>query len=205
MNTTQRTAVILLALLTAALIGWRVVAWRTAVAGYHDAASFSSSVTEKAARVRTLRAQPAVSGFGVRPADDVIPLANRVLDAAAIPAARLRSLQPEADRAIADDRDGRRAAAVRLAIEPLTIPELGAFLAAWRSSQQVWSVSRIDLGAMSQGVGQNNAKASGNYRATITVTATYLDDQTPSSTPSTHSAPSTPSSPSPSPLLGSPQ
>lgn len=196
MNTTQRTAVILLAFFTAALIGWRVVAWRTAVAGYHDAASFSSSVTEKAARVRTLRAQPAVSGFGVRPADDVIPLANRVLDAAAIPAARLRSLQPEADRAIADDRDGRRAATVRLSLEPLTIPELGSFLASWRSSQQVWSVSRIDLNAMSQG--QPNAKASGNYRATITVSATYLDDPAP--------APVRSSPPlSSSPLLGTPQ
>jgi hypothetical protein len=199
-NATHRTLIALLALAATLLVGWRTLAWRRAAAEFASAASFRTAVSEKTARIGTLRAQPAVSGFGARPADDVIPLANRVLDTAAIPLPRLRSVQPEADRAIPDDKDGRRAATVRLAIEPLTIPELGGFLTAWRSTQQVWSVSRIDLSAMSQG--QPGAKASGNYRATITVTATYLDDQAPPPTPSPLSAHS---ALTPSPLLGNPQ
>jgi hypothetical protein len=182
----QRWLVVLLAVAASAVIAARVVAWRTAAAEFNRAAATRASVEEKAARIATLRLQPAVNGFGARPGDDVMSLTTRVLDAAHVPAARLRSVQPEADRTLADDRDGRRAATVRLSLEPLTVPELGAFLAAWRSSQQVWSVSRIDLNAAPAAAGGGGA---GNYRASIIVSATYLDDLSPTTTPSGPSNP----------------
>ncbi|HYD00520.1 MAG TPA: hypothetical protein VEB22_04780 [Phycisphaerales bacterium] len=166
----------LLALLTAAAVGvvaWRVVAWRSAAAEFDSAYTDHSDVNEKAARAAALRALPPVSGYGSRPTDDVIQLSNRVLEAANLPVARLRGVQPEGDRAASatDDRDGRRIAAVRLSLEPLTVQELGAFLAAWRSRQQVWSVARVELNAPASG-----GRAAGQYRATITVSASYIDD-----------------------------
>lgn len=200
MSTGQRVFVLVLAAVAMAVTGWRFLAWRTAADEFEVARNFHTEVTTKTARLSALRAQPAVSGFGARPDQDVIQLANGVLSSAGLPAGRLRTVQPEPDRVIADDRDGRRAATVRLAVEPLTVQELGALLASWRSSQQVWSVARIDLIAMSRG--ENGAsgagsagRSSGQYRASITVTATYIDEVTP--------APVAPSTTSPSsPLLG---
>ncbi|MFT3684281.1 MAG: hypothetical protein QM783_05035 [Phycisphaerales bacterium] len=182
MSRVQRELILMLLITATVAVGARVLAWRSAAAAFDVAAAGRATVAEKAARIASLRSLPAVNGFGTRPGEDVMSLATRVLDSAHVPAARLRSVQPEADRVVVDDRDGRRAATVRLSLEPLTVPELGAFLAAWRSSQQVWSVSRIDMNAVPPGGGA----AAGSYRASITVSATYLDDPAPSSsTPST--------------------
>lgn len=175
MNTVQRSMIVLLAAVAAGVVGWRIVVWRGAAVEHARAAAERTALSEKSTRIAALRAQPAVNGFGAKPAEDVMPLANRVLEAAHLPAARLRTVQPEADRTISDDRDGRRASTVRLSLEPLTVQELGAFLSAWRSSQQVWSVSRIDLSAMTVGGAAGGAIA-GNYRASITVSATYIDE-----------------------------
>lgn len=179
MSGVQRVLILVLAAVALGLAGWRTAVWRDAAAKHARAAAERATITQKSARIAELRARPAVSGFGAKPVDDVMPLANRVLEAAHLPSARLRSVQPEADRAIADDRDGLRASSVRLTLEPLTVQELGAFLMAWRSMQLVWSVSRIDLSAMMQGNGAGGGLGSpkaGNYRASMTVSATYLDD-----------------------------
>lgn len=176
MSATQRVFILVLAAAAIVVVGWRVVAWRAAADEFERARGFHAEVTSKAARLAALRAQPAVSGFGARPDQDVIQLVNGVLDRAGLPAGRLRSVQPEPDRAVIDDRDGRRAATVRLALEPVTVQELGSLLAAWRSGQQVWSVARIDLSAMAGG---GAGRVSGQYRVSITVTATYVDEAAP--------------------------
>jgi hypothetical protein len=178
MSAAQRVFILVLAACAVAVVGWRCVAWRAAAAEFERARGFHAEVTSKAARLAALRAQPAVSGFGTRPDQDVIQLVNGVLDRAGLPAGRLRSVQPEPDRAVVDDRDGRRAATVRLALEPVTVQELGSLLAAWRNGQQVWSVARIDLSAMTGG-GGGAGRASGQYRASIIVTATYVDEAAP--------------------------
>lgn len=202
MSTGQRVFVLVLAAVAMAVTGWRFLAWRAAADEFEVARNFHTEVTTKTARLSALRAQPAVSGFGARPDQDVIQLANGVLSTAGLPAGRLRTVAPEHDRAIADDRDGRRAATVRLVVEPLTVQELGALLASWRSSQQVWSVARIDLIAMSRGEsGASGAgRSSGQYRASITVTATYIDEAAPPTSPVPPSSTS-----SSSPLLGATQ
>ncbi|HZW07340.1 MAG TPA: hypothetical protein VFF65_09465 [Phycisphaerales bacterium] len=171
MNAAQKWLVVLLAAAAAGVVAWRGLVWRAAAAEFDSAYADHGAVREKAARAAALRAQPPVSGYGSRPADDVIQLANRVLEAANLPVARLRGVQSEGDRAAGDDRDGRRIAAVRLSLEPLTVQELGAFLAAWRGGQQVWSVARIEMNAPTSG-----NRAAGQYRATVTVSASYIDD-----------------------------
>src|SRR5688572_27953285 len=118
------------------VVGWRCVAWRGAAAEYERVQGLPAELTSKAARLAALRAQPAVSGFGARPDQDVIQLVNGVLDLAGLPAGRLRCVQSEPDRAVVDDSDGRRAATFRLALKPVTVQELGSLLAAWRNGQQ---------------------------------------------------------------------
>ncbi|MDP1662701.1 MAG: hypothetical protein Q8L55_12375 [Phycisphaerales bacterium] len=175
MSHPHRVLLILLGLACAATLVWRCVAWRTAAAEFDRAYTAHAEVAAKSARVATLRALPPVSGYGSRPAEDVIQLANRTLEAATLPAARLRSVQPEMDRAIQDDREGRRLATARLSLEPLTVQELGAFLGAWRSRQQIWSVARIELSAITPARG-GNTHPQGQYRAAVTVSASYADD-----------------------------
>jgi hypothetical protein len=198
MSPLQRTFVAVLAVVSLVVVAWRVAVWRAAATELAGARAFHTEVTGKAARVARLRAQPPVSGFGARPGDDVMQLAGRVFGSAGLPTGRLRSVQADPDRALADDRDGRRAATVRLAVEPVTIQELGALLAAWRASQQVWSIARIDLSAMTRATGAGHA--AGQYRASIVVTATYIDETT---SPPPQPSPSPTSSPSP--LLGAAQ
>lgn len=180
MSRQYRAPLILLGLASATVIGWRCAAWHDAVAAFDRAYREQTEVEEKAARAAVLRAMPPVSGYGSRPGDDVIQLANRTLEAATLPASRLRGVQPEMDRAIADDREGRRIATARLALEPLTVQELGAFLSAWRNGQHVWSVARIELSALTRD--GNTLRTQGQYRVSVTVSASYVDDP-PQATP----------------------
>ena len=64
----------------------------------------------------------------------------------------------------------------RISLEPLTVPELGAFLGAWRSRQQIWSIARIELNALTPTRDGNAARGQGQYKASITVSASYIDD-----------------------------
>ena len=199
MNTSHKAMLALLAAAAVALIGWRAFAWHDAASDFDDAYAQHAAVAAKAGRVTALRALPPVTGYGSRPTDDVIQLTSRVLETANLPAARLRGVQPEADRAVTDDRgggggDNRRLAAARLGLEPLTVQELGAFLSSWRSSQQVWSIARVDLNALPL---SGPSRTAGQYRASITVTASYIDDPAPTvpAAPAPTAAKPTPSGP----------
>ncbi|MDP1661042.1 MAG: hypothetical protein Q8L55_03925 [Phycisphaerales bacterium] len=182
MSRPHRLLLVLLGLGCVTVLGWRCVAWQAAATEFELAYAEHAEVAAKSARIATLRALPPVSGYGSRPAEDVIQLANRTLEAATLPAARLRSVQSEMDRAIQDDREGRRLTTARLSLEPLTVQELGAFLGAWRSRQQVWSVARIELSAITPARDGGNNRTQGQYRASVTVSASYVDDA-PSSGP----------------------
>ena len=175
MNRSHRLLLVLLAAVAVAVVGWRLLLLRAVAGERQQARAARTEVVLKTDRLLALRDQPPVSGYGSKPGDDVIQLTGRVMESATIPAARLRSVQPQSDSAVQNDRDGRRLATVRLSLEPLTVQELGAFLSAWRSSQQVWSVARIELSAMVGG----GARVQGQYRASITVSATYIDDAPP--------------------------
>lgn len=182
MSQSHRLLLVLLGLACVAVLGWRCVAWQAAATEFDQAYAEHAEVAAQSARVTALRALPPVSGYGSRPAEDVIQLANRTLEAATLPPARLRGVQPEPDRAIQDDREGRRLATARLSLEPLTVPELGAYLAAWRSRQQVWSVARIELNAITPARDGSSSHSQGQYRVSVTVSASYVDEA-PSSGP----------------------
>jgi hypothetical protein len=112
-----------------------------------------------------------------RPQQDVIAQVNTVLAEVGIPSRSLRSLSPEADSQIVSGKDTTNAKlnrqSLRLVLENLTVPEIGAFLLKWRSSQQIWTVTRIEL-AHSGGRGQDGNED--HYDGTLVISALYVED-----------------------------
>lgn len=155
------------ALVCAGVVAWRSAAWGAAAAERRGAQRALAQVRAKVQRLAALHAMPPVAGFGARPSDDLLQLAGGTLGAAGLPGSRLRGVQPEPDRTIEADPDGRRVAAARLTLEPVTPAELGRFMAALRAAQRVWSVDRVEL------VAQGGAAAPG-YRATLSLVAPYV-------------------------------
>lgn len=125
--------------------------------------------------LRELAAQREVVADAKRPTTDVIALVNAVLRDAGLPTTRLKALEPEADVPLA----GRyRRQALRLAIERLSVPELGAFLAAWRAAASVWTPRSIELAHVASQDGSDLG-----FDVRIVIAATYLGDAASSTAP----------------------
>jgi hypothetical protein len=96
-------------------------------------------------RVHILRASLATTGTAE--ADSGVPLATRVagvLSAAGLAQSNLGALSPESttQRSGGGTTVRRRAT---MTLQSLTLPELGRFLAEWRSREPSWTVTSIDL------------------------------------------------------------
>lgn len=149
----------------------------------HDARSRTERSIAAAARVRSdvarlvaLRSARPTIGTGVEPTSDALALVNHALAGAGVPTTCLRSLAPATEAAPSSLRaaPGYRRASMRLSLAGLTLPQLGAFLQTWRTSQGIWSVERIDL-RTEQRAPSGAAQASDQWTATLGLTATYLD------------------------------
>jgi hypothetical protein len=87
---------------------------------------------------------------------------------AGIPTERLNGLEPESDVALA----GRyRTQTIRLALEKVTLREVGSFLAAWRGAKTVWTPRSIELTQVVEKDG-----SSGGLDTRVVIAATYLSD-----------------------------
>ncbi len=135
-----------------------------------EEAALARSVSDLA-ELSTLRLQREVVADAKRPTNDVIAQVNAVLRDAGIATGRLKTLEPEADVPLA----GRyRSQTIRLALERMTLPEVGAFLAAWRAAATVWTPCAIELTHVAAPEG-----ASLGYDTRLVLSATYLADVTP--------------------------
>ena len=123
------------------------------------------------AELADLQTQREVVAAAKRPTNDVIAQVNAVLRDAGIPTARLKALEPEADVPLA----GRyRSQTLRFALERLSLPEIGSFLAAWRAAETVWTPRAIELTHAAAPDG-----SSLGYDTRIVIAATYLSDLAP--------------------------
>jgi hypothetical protein len=104
------------------------------------------TVTDQAGQVRLLRATtPAL--LAVRPSTEgLTPRLSAAMASCGIPAGSLSSLSPQAETAVAG------AAGVRLVrrhtaltLSPITLPQVGAFLATWRDREPAWTVTAVEL------------------------------------------------------------
>jgi hypothetical protein len=107
------------------------------------------------------------------------PRISAALAAAGLPASALSSLSPEAESPIGEgDLKARRTRAV-LTLAPVTLPQLGGFLAAWRSREPQWTVSSIELSPQpgNQSPGQSAAAPGGDLplRAVLGLETLFVD------------------------------
>ena len=140
-------------------------------AAREDVARELQSLEQTASDLREwseLKTQREVVSAAKRPTQDVIAQVNAVLRDAGVPTERLKGLEPESDVALA----GRyRTQTIRLALEGVTLREVGSFLAAWRAAKTVWTPRSIEL---TQVVDKDGA--SSGLDARLVIAATYLSN-----------------------------
>lgn len=101
------------------------------------------ALTRDAQEIADLRARPERLAQVERPTQDTLARLTAALAEAGLPSVRLRDLTRDSDGMPAPA--GARRQSLRFTLEPVTIPQLGSFLEQWRSSQQLWTMSRIEL------------------------------------------------------------
>ncbi len=130
--------------LCAGLIGWSLSAFK---------ASRARSTTEQSAYIQAAtkiaQVEAAPSLLRVDSASERTTLASRIADAMAqtgLPHSTLEGLSPESERVITAQSDVTvvRTGAT-LTLSPITLTELGRFLATWRVEEPRWTVASIDI------------------------------------------------------------
>ncbi len=130
-----------------------------------------SKSADDARRILELRATRKRIAEQKRPEQDVIARVNATLAEAGIPLERFGGLRPESDSALPGDRQGPaayRRQTVRITLNQLSVPQLGAFLSTWIAAQNLWIPTRIDLSHVRETVDP------ARYDTTILISATYI-------------------------------
>lgn len=114
-------------------------------------------------------------------------LAQRVtasLSRAGLPASALSSLSPEAQSVQVDGDTHVKRQRATLVLASLTLPQLGAFLDAWRTAEPDWNVSSIDLSPAAPGGAPPGASTGGDLplRSVLTLESVSIEE-TPASYP----------------------
>ena len=140
--------VVLWAITGAAAVGGPAVAWRARAVAHERAVAEerrAELLHAKAAELLRLRAgRPALPG-ATHEEGSFAPRVVSALAAAGVPASTLVSFTPRSQRIVASSGESltRRSAAV--ALSPVSLPDLGKFLDAWRRAEPAWVVSSIDV------------------------------------------------------------
>lgn len=123
-------------------------AWR-----WHHAASTRvytefgrlTSLREKAAEITCLRSASPKSPVRAHDEGSLAPRVASILASSGVPASVMASLSPQTQSVTAPDGTKlvKRSAAVTLT--PMRLPELGAFLNAWRTAEPSWTISSIEV------------------------------------------------------------
>ena len=156
-----------------------VVAHRASVERLRVQAQLASA-SAMTAEIMELRLKDAQLEVGAKPASDLVNQVTSTLDRAHVPASRFKSLTQESDTALRQPEGGAarsmRKQTLRLALEDISVSELGAFLDEWRNAQRVWIVIDISLNHVEAGT-KKAAAPTEQYRATLTLAALYIDTQ----------------------------
>lgn len=174
---TSRAWMMLGALIATAALAVAVSARRLASASARldSAQAVYAAVEHDAREVLELRSRQQVIQLRQRPTQDVIAQVNAVLADAGVPASRFKSLTPESESAVspatanASDKANVKQQSLRLALENLSLAELGGFVNQWSQTQQTWTVTRLELAHV-------RSASSSNYDVTFVLTALYLAD-----------------------------
>lgn len=168
-------------LLAAALAGLVVTAqarvWRQTTERFESARSVLAITALHAQEMMELTSTRQQISRGQRPTADVIALVNSVLAEAGIPNRHLKGLTPESDgilptsSGISTQALGKQT--LRLTLQQLTLPDLGAFLAQWNASGNLWTPTHIELTHRRGGSAPTDQD---QYDITLRISAIYLAD-----------------------------
>jgi hypothetical protein len=156
----------------------------------HDLISAGSALDQTAREAREivdLRAKEQTVESRQRPAQDVIAQVNAALAEIGIPSRHFKSLTPESGPPTLSAFNGGRLLqqSLRLVLEDLSPQQIGSFLLQWRSSQHIWTTSRIELvhsrGPARERGARDAAIDANRYDATLVLTAFYVADAPPPS------------------------
>jgi hypothetical protein len=109
-----------------------------------------------------------------RPSTGLAPRISAALSAAGLPATAMSSLSPEAESQVGEAALGARRSRAVLTLAPVTLPQLGAFLAAWRSREPHWTVSSLDLAPLG-GTAKESPGGDLPLRAVIGLETLFVD------------------------------
>ena len=167
-------------LVIAVSAGSVVVAWRGYAGAKHDAALAVRRATQIAAHVGELeRVRPVAAHWQERkrPASGLAASLGETLTGCGVPASNLISVTPQPESAVqgpgAEQLTRQRAA---FTLSPITLPQLGAFLEAWRAREPYWTVSGIDVGPEQRSAAKSAPGGDLPLTAVLTLDAVYLDD-----------------------------
>ncbi len=127
--------------------------------GLLDARAAESAARARIASLRTvaaqveemeeLRAMIADRRTGVRPDAGMVGQLSTALGKAGISTARLAEVAPEPETILSGGTAASgaelRRQAVRLTLQPVSLPEIGRFVRVWRADQPEWTISGIEI------------------------------------------------------------
>lgn len=179
----SRTIITLWALTAAASLAGPLVAWRAHAAAQRTATAITAglaSLQRQAEEATQLRAASPRTITGPRDDTALSPRLAQSLAAADLPPSTLASVTPHSETVTTPDsrKAVRRKAAVTLT--PITLPQLGAFLESWRTTEPGWLVSSIEVSPDAASTAAPGADLP--LRATLSLESLFATDP-PGATP----------------------
>jgi hypothetical protein len=134
-----------------------------------------AALRQQSAELTALRAGAPTWTRQGRPPTGLTPRITAALAACGMPASVMSSVSPEAESALGEaDLRARRSKAV-LTLAPVTLPQLGAFLEAWRSREPQWTVGGIELWPQSAGAKAESAGGDLPLRAVLGLERLFVE------------------------------
>jgi hypothetical protein len=158
-----------------AVLAWGSNRYSAARHGLRLAEAQNRAVVAAASEIEVLKRSTPTVAAGARPQPNISGQVTDVLVEAGLAPALLTNLTPESDTAVDTGNIARgmgttsaaryRRQSARLTLEPATMPDLGRFLAAWRTSQPQWAIASINvspLTTMKGSRGRSGATSTGS-------------------------------------------
>ncbi len=151
-----------------------------AVSGYRASGALSrrnqareslAMLRVQATELKQLRSSAQESKLPLKPEGGLAGRVSQALSRAGLSSSAMQSLSPESE---SSDQGVLRQRAT-LTLSGVTLPQLGKFLDAWRSSEPTWTMSSLDVGP--SGVGTPGADLP--LRSVISLEALYRDRPRP--------------------------
>lgn len=126
-------------------------------------------------RLAALRASAPSWASGQRPGAGLTPRVSAALAASGLPASTMSGFSPEAESSVGEGELRARRSRAVVTLAPVTLPQLGTFLAAWREREPAWTVSSLDLSPQAEKTDARSAGRDLPLRVVIGLETLFVD------------------------------